>query len=192
MVLRAIPFFKKEVILMLHIVLFEPEIPQNTGNIMRTCVAIGAQLHLIEPMGFKLDEKRLKRSALDYYEHINYKVYKNYVEFEKANKGRYFFLTRYGKKSYTEFDYKAIDEDIYLIFGKESTGVEKHILAKHLDSCYRIPTTDKVRSLNLSNCVALVSYEVLRQLDFPDLIKTEPETHKGKDFLDQFINEEDI
>ncbi|MCD4827075.1 MAG: tRNA (cytidine(34)-2'-O)-methyltransferase [Acholeplasmataceae bacterium] len=177
---------------MLHIVLFEPEIPQNTGNIMRTCVAIGAQLHLIEPMGFRLDEKRLKRSALDYYEHINYKVYKNYDAFVKENKGRYFFLTRYGKKSYTEFDYKEIKEDIYLIFGKESTGVEKHILANHLNDCYRIPTTDKVRSLNLSNCVALVSYEVLRQLDFPDLISTEPETHKGKDFLDQFINGEDL
>lgn len=177
---------------MLHIVLYEPEIPQNTGNIMRTCVAIGAKLHLIEPMGFKLDEKRLKRSALDYYEHISYEVYKNYEAFRKENKGRYFFLTRYGKKAYTEFNYKEIDEDIYLIFGKESTGVEKHILANHLDDCYRIPTTDKVRSLNLSNCVALVSYEVLRQLDFPNLISTEPETHKGKDFLDQFIDGDDL
>ncbi|MFA5471665.1 MAG: tRNA (cytidine(34)-2'-O)-methyltransferase [Acholeplasmataceae bacterium] len=171
---------------MLHIVLFEPEIPQNTGNIMRTCVAIGAKLHLIEPMGFKLDEKRLKRSALDYFEYIDYKVYKNYDAFASENKGAYFFLTRYGKKTYSEFDYKHINEDIYLIFGKESTGVDKKILGNHIDSCYRIPTTDKVRSLNLSNCVALVSYEVLRQLDYPDLIRTEPETHKGKDFLDQF------
>lgn len=174
---------------MLHIVLFEPEIPQNTGNIMRTCVAIGAKLHLIEPMGFKLDEKRLKRSALDYFEYIDYKVYKNYEAFTKENKGRYFFLTRYGQKTYSEFDYKAIDEDIYLIFGKESTGVDKKILASHLDSCYRIPTTDKVRSLNLSNCVALVSYEVLRQLDYPELIRTEPESLKGADFLNQFIGE---
>ena len=171
---------------MLHIVLFEPEIPQNTGNIMRTCVAIGAKLHLIEPMGFKLEEKRLKRSALDYFEYIDYKVYKNYDAFASENKGAYFFLTRYGKKTYSEFDYKHIKEDIYLIFGKESTGVDKKILGNHIDSCYRIPTTDKVRSLNLSNCVALVSYEVLRQLDYPDLIRTEPETHKGKDFLDQF------
>ncbi len=190
MVLPAIPFFRKLVFNMLHLVLYEPEIPQNTGNIMRTCVAIGARLHLIEPMGFKLDEKRLKRSALDYYEHLDYQVYPNYQAFESKNKGRYFFLSRYGKKTYSDFDYQSIDEDIYLIFGKESTGIDKHILAKNLDSCYRIPTTDKVRSLNLSNCAAIVSYEVLRQLEFPDLIQVEPETHKGKDFLDQFIEED--
>ncbi len=177
---------------MLHIVLFEPEIPQNTGNIMRTCVAIGAKLHLIEPLGFKIDETRLRRSALDYYEHIDYTLYPDYETFEKLNKGRYFFLTRYGKKTYSDFNYKAVDEDIYLVFGKESTGIEKHILANHMESCYRIPTTDKVRSINLSNCVALVSYEVLRQLDFPDLSKYEPESHKGRDFLDQFIDDEVI
>lgn len=192
MALQAMPFLKKEGINLIHIVLFEPEIPQNTGNIMRTCVAIGAKLHLIEPMGFKLEEKRLKRSALDYFEHIDYKVYKNYEMFEKENKGRYFFLTRYGKKTYSDFNYKEIKEDIYLIFGKESTGIEKHILANHLDSCYRIPTTDKVRSLNLSNCVALVSYEVLRQLSYPGLIHTEPKAHKGKDFLDQFIEKDHL
>jgi len=175
---------------MLHIVLFEPEIPQNTGNIMRTCVAIGAKLHLIEPLGFKIDEKRLKRSALDYYEFIDYKVYEDYEAFEKENKGVFFYLTRYGEKTYSEFDYKAIKEDIYLIFGKESTGIEKHILAKHIDQCYRIPTTDKVRSINLSNCVALVSYEVLRQLGYPNLFTYEPETHKGRDFLKQFIDDE--
>jgi len=174
---------------MLHIVLFEPEIPQNTGNIMRTCVAIGAKLHLIEPLGFRLDEKRLKRSALDYYQYIDYTVYEDYKDFESKNKGQYFFLTRYGKKKYSSFDYKSIDEDIYLIFGKESTGIEKHILANHLDRCFRIPTTDKVRSINLSNCVALVSYEVLRQLDYPNLFDHEPETHKGENFLDQFIDE---
>ncbi len=174
---------------MLHIVLFEPEIPQNTGNIMRTCVAIGAKLHLIEPLGFRLDEKRLKRSALDYYQYIDYTVYEDYEDFASKNKGQFFYLTRYGKKKYSSFDYKSIDEDIYLIFGKESTGIEKHILADHLDRCFRIPTTDKVRSINLSNCVALVSYEVLRQLDYPNLFDHEPENHKGKDFLDQFIDE---
>jgi tRNA (cytidine/uridine-2'-O-)-methyltransferase len=174
---------------MLHIVLFEPEIPQNTGNIMRTCVAIGAKLHLIEPLGFKLDEKRLKRSALDYYEYIDYKVYEDYASFEKENKGQFFFLTRYGKKTYSDFSFKEVKEDIYLVFGKESTGIEKHILANHLDRCFRIPTTDKVRSINLSNCVALVGYEVLRQLDFPQLFTHEPETHKGKDFLLQFLDD---
>jgi tRNA (cytidine/uridine-2'-O-)-methyltransferase len=175
---------------MLHIVLFEPEIPQNTGNIMRTCVATGAKLHLIEPLGFRLDEKRLKRSALDYYQYIDYTVYEDYETFEKNNKGQFFFLTRYGKKTYSDFNFKEIKEDIYLVFGKESTGIEKHILANHMDRCFRIPTTDKVRSINLSNCVALVGYEVLRQLDFPQLFENEPETHKGKDFLDQFIDDE--
>lgn len=171
---------------MIHIVLYEPEIPQNTGNIMRTCVAIGAKLHLIEPLGFKIDEAKLRRSALDYYEFLDYTLYKNFNDFKEKNKGRFFFLTRYGKKTYSEFDYNEIKEDIYLIFGKESTGIDKSILASHLDSCYRIPTTDKVRSLNLSNAVAIVVFEVLRQKDFEHLEKYEPETHKGKDFLDQF------
>lgn len=172
---------------MIHIVLFEPEIPQNTGNIMRTCVAIGAKLHLIEPLGFRLDEKTLKRSALDYLEHLDYEVYDNYETFARANTGTFFFLTRYGEKTYSDINFKEIKDDIYLVFGRESTGIDKTILAEHLDQCYRIPTTDKVRSINLSNCVALVSYEVLRQLDFPNLYREEPEIFKGKDFLKQFI-----
>jgi tRNA (cytidine/uridine-2'-O-)-methyltransferase len=176
---------------MFHIVLYEPEIPQNTGNIMRTCVAIGAKLHLIEPLGFKIDEARLRRSALDYYEHLDYVLYKNFDDFASKNPGAYLFLTRYGKKNYADINYKEIKEPMYLIFGKESTGVDRHLLAKHLDHCYRIPTTDKVRSLNLSNAVAIVAYEALRQFDYFDLIQTEPETHKGKDFLDQFVEKED-
>lgn len=170
----------------LNIVLFEPEIPQNTGNIMRTCVGIGAKLHLIKPLGFSLDEKYLKRSALDYIEHLDYTLYENYADFESKQKGTYFFLTRYGKKTYSDIDYKAIEGPIYLIFGKESTGVDRQILARHIDTCYRIPTTDKIRSLNLSNCVALVSFEILRQFDFANLYKVEPESLKGEDFLDQF------
>lgn len=170
----------------LNIVLFEPEIPQNTGNIMRTCVAIGASLHMIEPLGFKIDESKLKRSALDYYEHLDYTLYKNFDDFQVKNPGSYLFLTRYGKKNYADIKYPELKEPLYLIFGKESTGVDKKILAEHLDLCYRIPTTDKVRSLNLSNTVAIVAYEVLRQFDYEGLIKTEPETLKGKDFLDQF------
>ncbi len=170
----------------LHIVLYEPEIPQNTGNIMRTCVAIGAKLHLIEPLGFKIDESRLRRSALDYYEHLDYTLYKNFDDFEAKNPGSYLFLTRYGKKNYADINYPSLKEPLYLIFGKESTGVDRSLLAKHLDLCYRIPTTDKVRSLNLSNAVSIVAYEVLRQFDYEGLIETEPETLKGKDFLDQF------
>ncbi|PKK93285.1 MAG: RNA methyltransferase [Tenericutes bacterium HGW-Tenericutes-6] len=170
----------------LHIVLYEPEIPQNTGNIMRTCVAIGAKLHLIEPLGFKIDESRLRRSALDYYEHLDYTLYKNFDDFEAKNPGSYLFLTRYGKKNYADINYPSLKEPLYLIFGKESTGVDRSLLAIHLDFCYRIPTTDKVRSLNLSNAVSIVAYEVLRQFDYEGLIETEPETLKGKDFLDQF------
>lgn len=169
---------------MFDIVLYEPEIPQNTGNIMRTCVAIGAKLHLIEPMGFKIDEAKLRRSALDYYEYLNFEVYQNYEAFTKKNPGIYLYLSRYGKKKYTEIDFKSLEDKIYLFFGKESTGIDKTILANHLDQTFRIPTTDKVRSINLSNAVAIVAYEALRQLDFPDLIDYEP--HKGKDFLDQF------
>ncbi len=176
---------------MFHVVLYEPEIPQNTGNIMRTCVAIGAKLHLIEPLGFKIDEKKLRRSALDYYEHLDYVLYPNFADFQIKNPGTYLFLTRYGKKNYADIDYKALKEPLYLIFGKESTGVDRTLLAQHLDHCYRIPTTDKVRSLNLSNAVAIVAYEALRQFDFFELEKMEPETHKGKDFLDQFIVKED-
>jgi tRNA (cytidine/uridine-2'-O-)-methyltransferase len=178
--------------LRLHIVLFEPEIPQNTGNIMRTCVAMNAKLHLIEPLGFKINDKTLKRSHLDYVDHLNYQIYHDYQAFEKENKGVYFYLTRYGQKTYSDFDYTKVKEsDIYLIFGKESTGIDKRILAKNLERCFRIPTTDHVRSLNLSNTVCLVSYEVLRQFDFLDLHKFEPDTQKGKDFLLQFIGEED-
>ncbi len=173
----------------MHIVLYEPEIPQNTGNIMRTCVALGIKLHLIEPLGFKIDEARLKRSALDYYEHLDYTVYKNFDDFSSRNEGTYLFLTRYGKKNYADINYKELKQPLYLIFGKESTGVDRHLLAKHLDHCYRIPTTDKVRSLNLSNAVAIVSYEVFRQFDYEGLIEVEPETHKGKDFLDQFLED---
>ncbi len=176
---------------MINIVLYEPEIPQNTGNIMRTCVALGAKLHLIEPLGFKLDEKRLKRSVLDYYQYLDYAVYEDYEDFTSKNPGTYIFLTRYGKKAYTEFSYQD-KKHLYLIFGKESTGIDRHLLASKIDQCYRIPTTDKVRSINLSNAVAIVAYEVARQQAFEGLYTAEPETHKGKDFLDQFIVEDDI
>lgn len=170
----------------LNIVLFEPEIPQNTGNIMRTCVGINAKLHLIKPLGFSLEEKYLRRSALDYIKDLTYTIYENYADFESKNRGSFFFLTRYGKKTYTDIDYTKVEGPVYLIFGKESTGVDRTILAAHMDTCYRIPTTDKIRSLNLSNAVALVAFEVMRQVDFEGLQKYEPETLKGKDFLDQF------
>lgn len=168
---------------MINIVLYEPEIPGNTGNIMRTCVATNTKLHLIEPLGFKLDSASIKRSGVNYIDKVDYTVYKNFEEFEKNNKGEYYFLTRYGKKPHSSFDYSDTNKNIYLIFGKESTGIPKEILRKHLDRCLRIPTSANVRSLNLSNCVALVLYEVLRQQNYLDLSTTEP--HKGKDWLEQ-------
>ena len=168
---------------MINIVLFEPEIPGNTGNIMRTCVATNSRLHLIKPLGFSLDEKYIKRSGVNYIDKCIYKVYENIDEFFKKNKGEYYFLTRYGHKPHTSFDYSDTSKNYYFIFGKESTGIPPHILKPYIDRCMRIPSTDNVRSLNLSNCVAIMVYEVLRQQDFPNLLRTEP--FKGEDWLIQ-------
>ena len=168
---------------MINVVLYEPEIPGNTGNIMRTCAGTGVKLHLIEPLGFKLDEKSIKRSGVNYIDKCDYTVYKNYEDFLSKNKGTFYYLTRYGHKPHTSFDYSNKDENIYLIFGKESTGIPKEILTKDLEHCMRIPMTDKVRALNVSNSVAIMLYEVLRQQDFRDLLRTEP--FKGEDYLEE-------
>lgn len=168
---------------MINIVLYAPEIPQNTGNIMRTCAATGAKLHLIEPLGFKLDEKSIKRSGANYIESCDYRVYKNYEEFEKQNQGEYYFLTRYGKKPHSDFDFSDKNKNIYLILGRESTGIPKELLKNHLDRCLRIPMNDHVRALNLSNCAAIMLYEVLRQQNYNDLLREEP--FKGADYLSE-------
>lgn len=168
---------------MLNVVLFEPEIPQNTGNIMRTCVATGTRLHLIKPLGFSLDEKVVRRSGANYIDDCDYIVYENFDEFLAKNKGKFYFLTRYGRRPHTSFDYSNKDENIYLVFGKESTGIPKEILKDYLDTCMRIPMTDKVRALNLSNCVAIMVYEALRQQDYPNLLREEP--FKGADYLER-------
>ena len=131
---------------MINIVLFEPEIPGNTGNIMRTCVATGTKLHLIEPLGFKLDESSIKRSGVNYIDKLEYTVYKNWEDFKSKNEGTYYFFTRYGHKPHSSFDYSNKDEEIYLIFGKESTGIPKEILRTDLDRCMRIPMSKNVRS----------------------------------------------
>ena len=167
---------------MLNIVLFEPEIPTNTGNIMRTCVATNTVLHLIEPLGFSLDEKSIKRSGVNYIDKLEYHVYKNWDDFVSKNSGDFYFFTRYGHKPHTAFDYSDKNKDIYLIFGKESTGIPKSILRPNLDHCMRIPMTSNVRSLNLSNCCAIVLYEVLRQQNYRDLLFEEP--HKDKNFIE--------
>lgn len=166
---------------MINIVLFEPEIPQNTGNIMRTCAGTYAKLHLIRPLGFSLGEKAIKRSGVNYLENCDYKVYDDWDDFLSKNVGDFYFLTRYGQKTHTDFDFSNIDSNIYLIFGKESTGIPKEILKPHIDRCLRIPTNDNIRALNLANCVAIMLFEVLRQQDYPNLLKAEP--FKGKDYL---------
>jgi len=168
---------------MINIVLYQPEIPQNTGNIMRTCAATNAKLHLIKPLGFSLDERYIKRSGVNYIDKVEYHVYENFEDFISKNDGEFYFLTRYGKKPHTSFDYRDKEKEIYLFFGKESTGIPKEILKNYLDRCLRIPSTDNVRSLNLSNCVAIMLYEVLRQQDYPNLLRKEP--FKGEDWLEQ-------
>ena len=168
---------------MIHVVLYEPEIPQNTGNIMRTCVASGCHLHLIEPLGFSLDERKIRRSGMDYRKNLEMNVYGNWQEFLDQNKeGEFYFITRYGKQPPASFDYTETQKDIYLVFGKESTGIPKEILHDHLDRCARLPMVADARSLNLSNCVAICVYEVLRQLDYPGLSRTEQ--IKGEDWLE--------
>ena len=168
---------------MLNIVLFEPEIPGNTGNIMRTCVATHTRLHLIKPLGFSLDDSYIKRSGVNYINDCNYSVYENIDDFYSKNEGTFYYLTRYGHKPHTSFNYTNTDENIYFIFGKESTGIPTKYLKPHIDKCMRIPMTDKVRALNLSNSVAIVLYEALRQQDYLDLLRDEP--HKSKYFIEE-------
>ncbi len=170
---------------MLNIVLFEPEIPQNTGNIMRTCVATNATLHLIKPLGFQIDDKTLKRCGVNYIDKLNWFVYENYEEFlAKNSQGTFYFLTRYGHKPHSGFDYSNKDENIYFVFGKESTGIPKNILKPYIDHCIRMPMTDNVRALNLSNTVAIMLYEALRQRNYDGLLFDEP--HKSKTEIEDF------
>ena len=165
---------------MINIVLYEPEIPENTGNIMRTCVATGSRLHLIEPLGFKVDDAHLKRAGVNYIDKLEYFIYHDWNDFLKKNKGNFYYFTRYGNKPHDSFNYKDV-ENIYLIFGKESTGIPRNILKEDLEHCMRIPMTNNVRSLNLSNCVAICTYEVLRQKGYPNLLFREP--HKSENFI---------
>ncbi len=172
----------------IHIVLYQPEIPQNTGNIMRTCAATNAVLHLIKPLGFKLDEARMRRSGMDYIDHMKYYVYENWEDFISKNpSSNYYFLTRYGTKAPSEFQY-PIHEDLYFVLGSESSGIDKKILKDHLDTCMRLPMQKDARSLNLSNCAAIIAYEALRQWNYRNL--SCEEVIKGKDFLKELNYEE--
>ncbi|NCB01724.1 MAG: tRNA (cytidine(34)-2'-O)-methyltransferase [Spirochaetia bacterium] len=151
----------------LHIVLFEPEIPQNTGNIARTCAAIGATLHLVHPLGFNIDEKQVRRAGLDYWKDVKIVEYKSVEEFLAQHKesNLWFFTT----KSEIPYTSAILEDECYLIFGKESRGIEESILVDYPHRCIRIPMKDDTRSLNLSNSVAIASYEWERQHNFSNL-----------------------
>ena len=149
---------------MLNIVLHEPEIPANTGNIGRTCVATNTRLHLIEPLGFRLNEKSLKRAGMDYWEQLDVRTYIDYNDFLEKNPGaRTYMATTKAEKVYTDVSYEP---DCYIMFGKESAGIPEEILIHHKEDCVRIPMVGDIRSLNLGNSVAIVLYEALRQNGF--------------------------
>ncbi|MCR5732783.1 MAG: tRNA (cytidine(34)-2'-O)-methyltransferase [Sphaerochaetaceae bacterium] len=163
---------------MLHVVLFEPEIPQNTGNIARTCAATGAVLDLVEPLGFSIDEKAVRRAGLDYWKDVEVNVWKSTEDFLKQHEGKnLFFFTTKARKNYCDVAY-PLDEDVYLVFGKESRGIEEEILLRYPDYCVRIPMINETRSLNLSNSAAIAVYEYYRQGGFKEPFKTVGELHR--------------
>ncbi|WP_029513244.1 tRNA (cytidine(34)-2'-O)-methyltransferase [Mycoplasmopsis primatum] len=174
---------------MLNIVLYQPEIPPNTANIIRTCFALGAKLHIIKPISFDLDPKYLSRPAAGrLLSDIEHEVHHSYQDFyNKYKDKKIYYITRYGYKTYSDIDFKKQyekDKEIWLMFGKESTGIDKKILQDNIDYCLRIPMVSAMRSINLANSVAIVGFEVMRQLDFCDLSLYE--VQKGKDFLKEW------
>ncbi len=155
---------------MLNVVLHEPEIPANTGNIGRTCVAAGARLHLIRPLGFRLNEKELKRAGMDYWDELDVTIYDDYSDFLTKNPNAHIYMaTTKAQRVYTQVTYEP---DSYIMFGKESAGIPEEILLEHQNDCVRIPMISGTRSLNLANSVAIILYEALRQLDFEGLQET--------------------
>lgn len=159
----------------MHIILHQPEIPANTGNIGRTCVATGTTLHLIEPLGFHLDEKSIKRAGMDYWDKLDVTRYINFEEFQEKHPGaKIWYATTKAKRIYTE---ASFGKDDYIMFGKESAGIPEELLVEHEETCIRIPMLTEIRSLNLSNAVAIVLYEALRQNDFIGM-KREGELHR--------------
>ncbi|MBR0381343.1 MAG: tRNA (cytidine(34)-2'-O)-methyltransferase [Eubacterium sp.] len=162
---------------MVHLVLHEPEIPANTGNIGRSCVATGSVLHLIEPLGFKINDKMLKRAGLDYWEHLDVRIYEDFEDFLSRNPGAHIYMaTTKAKKTYADVHY---EDGCYIMFGKESGGIPEEILLDYPDTSVRIPMRSGIRSLNLSNAVNVVLYEALRQQDFAGL-ETEGQLHRHR------------
>ena len=152
-----------------HIVLYQPEIPANTGNIARTCAGTLTHLHLIKPLGFSTEDKMVKRAGLDYWEHVNITYHDSIEEFFANTEGHYYLLTKFGKQTYSDFNFSNTNEDYYFIFGKETTGLPEWVKEKYAKTALRIPMSDNIRSLNLSNTAALLIYEALRQQDYPNL-----------------------
>lgn len=152
-----------------HVVLYQPEIPANTGNIARTCAATGVPLHLIRPLGFSTDDKMLKRAGLDYWEFVDITYYDSLDDFFEKNNGNVYYLSKFGTQDHAKFDYSDREQDHYFMFGKETTGLPKDLIQANIDRCLRIPMNDHVRSLNLSNTAAILVYEALRQQGFPGL-----------------------
>ncbi len=154
----------------LHVVLYQPEIPANTGNIARTCAATGTSLHLIRPLGFSTDDKMLKRAGLDYWEYVDVHYYDSLQElFDKYKEGEFFFITKFGQTYYTSFDYSDSTKDYFFVFGRETSGLPKDLIENNMERCLRIPMNEYVRSLNLSNTAAILVYEALRQQSFPNV-----------------------
>lgn len=154
----------------LHVVLYQPEIPPNTGNISRTCLATNTSLHLIHPLGFSIDDKQLKRAGLDYWQNVDVHEYDNIEAlYEKYPAGLFYYLENYGTKYYTEADFDHREKDVFLVFGKETKGFPRELFLGKEDQCFKIHMSDHVRSLNLANTVAITLYEALRQQDFPNL-----------------------
>ncbi|MBA4535569.1 tRNA (uridine(34)/cytosine(34)/5-carboxymethylaminomethyluridine(34)-2'-O)-methyltransferase TrmL [Bacillus aquiflavi] len=154
----------------LNVVLYQPEIPANTGNIARTCAATDTKLHLIRPLGFSTDDKMLRRAGLDYWKFVQVIYYDSLDEFFQKNAdGQFFYLTKFGEKPHTTFDYSDQDQEYYFVFGRETSGLPKDLIAKNKEFCLRIPMNQNVRSLNLSNTAAILVYEALRQQNYPHL-----------------------
>lgn len=154
----------------IHVVLYQPQIPANTGNIARTCAGTDTSLHLIRPLGFSTDDKQLKRAGLDYWENVKIHYYDSLEEFFERNAGgEFYYLTKFGEQPHSTFDYSDQDSEIFFIFGRETTGLPKDLIRENMDRCLRIPMTDKVRSLNLSNTAAILVYEALRQQNYREL-----------------------
>jgi tRNA (cytidine/uridine-2'-O-)-methyltransferase len=154
----------------IHVVLYQPEIPANTGNIARTCAATDTTLHLIRPLGFSTDDKMLRRAGLDYWQYVEIIYYDSIEEFfEKNEGGEFYYLTKYGENVHSGYDYSSKEKDHFFIFGRETTGLPDEIIENNKDRCLRIPMNENVRSLNLSNTAAILVYEALRQQDYLDL-----------------------